>query len=91
MATTRLITLHAGAHSIESALRRSTDYIGDGEKTNSGELVMSYRCDPLNAPQEFTLAKRQYTIKTGRDQRERNVIAYHIRQGIWLWSRRDRI
>jgi len=80
MATTRLITLHAGAGSIESALRRSTDYIENGEKTNGGELVLSYQCDPLTAPQEFALAKRQYAIKTGRSQGDRDVIAYHLRQ-----------
>ena len=80
MATTRLITLHAGAGSIESALRRSTDYIGDGEKTDGGELILSYRCDPLTAPQEFMLAKRQYAIKTGRDQGGRDIIGYHVRQ-----------
>ena len=80
MATTRLIALHAGAGSIESALSRSTDYIENGEKTKGGELVLSYQCDPLTAPQEFTLAKRQYAIKTGRDQKERDVIAYHLRQ-----------
>jgi len=80
MATTRIIALHAGAGSIESALSRSTDYIENGEKTNGGELVLSYQCDPLTAPQEFTLAKRTYAIKTGRDQKERDVIAYHLRQ-----------
>jgi len=86
MAATRLITLHtrAGApcpaSSIESALRRSTDYIKNGEKTNGGELVLSYQCDPLTAPQELALAKRQYAIKTGRSQGDRDVIAYHLRQ-----------
>ncbi|MDR2649522.1 MAG: relaxase/mobilization nuclease domain-containing protein [Clostridiales bacterium] len=57
-----------------------TDYIENGEKTNGGELVFSYECDPLTAPQEFLLAKREYAIKTGRDQGERDVIAYHLRQ-----------
>ncbi len=80
MATTRLIALHTGAGSIESALSRTTDYVENGEKTNGGELVLSYRCDPLTAPQEFTLAKRTYAIKTGRDQKERDIIAYHLRQ-----------
>jgi hypothetical protein len=80
MATTRLMALHAGAGQIESALRRSADYIENGEKTNGGELVLSYRCDPLTAPQEFALAKRRYAVKTGRDQGGRDVIAYHIRQ-----------
>jgi hypothetical protein len=80
MATTRLIALHAGAQSSEVALQRSADYINNGEKTKSGELVLAYQCDPLTAPQEFALAKRQYAIKTGRDQGGRDVIEYHIRQ-----------
>lgn len=81
MAATRLIALHiTKAGSIESALRRSTDYVENGEKTDGGELVLSYQCDPLTAPQEFMLAKREYALKTGRDQGERNVIAYHLRQ-----------
>ncbi|MDR1061371.1 MAG: relaxase/mobilization nuclease domain-containing protein [Clostridiales bacterium] len=80
MAATRLIALHAGAGSIESVLRRSADYIENGGKTRGGELVLSHECDPLTAPQEFALAKRQYAVKTGRDQGGRDVIGYHLRQ-----------
>jgi hypothetical protein len=85
MATVRLISLHAGSGSgggnpVAAAFGRTTDYVENGEKTNGGELVFSCECDPLAAPQEFLLAKREYAIKTGRNQGERDVIAYHLRQ-----------
>jgi hypothetical protein len=85
MATVRLISLHAGSgggggNPVAAALGRTTDYIENGEKTNGGELVFTYECDPLTAPQEFLLAKREYAIRTGRSQGARDVIAYHLRQ-----------
>ena len=49
------------------------------EKTDNGELVTAYECDPMTADQEFLLAKRQYEHATGRRQK-RDVIAYQIRQ-----------
>jgi hypothetical protein len=85
MATVRLISLHAGSsggggNPITAVLGRTTDYIENGEKTNGGELVFTYECDPLTAPQEFLLSKREYAIRTGRTQGKRDVIAYHLRQ-----------
>jgi len=50
------------------------------EKTNGGELVTTYACDACTADAEFLLSKRQYLSITGRDQGERDVIAYHTRQ-----------
>jgi hypothetical protein len=50
------------------------------EKTNDGELVTTYACDARMADAEFLLSKRQYLSITGRDQGERDVIAYHTRQ-----------
>ncbi len=81
MATTRLIPLHAGKGStIAKALRRSTDYVKNPDKTDGGELVTAYACDPISVDAEFRFSKSQYAAITGRDQGEHDVIAYHMRQ-----------
>lgn len=73
--------LHIGkGHTIAEALGRSTDYIKNPEKTDGGELVSFYECDPLIADAEFLFSKRLYATKTGKDQGEHDVIAYHMRQ-----------
>lgn len=81
MATTRLMPLHAGkGRTVSQALGRTTDYVKNPEKTNGGELVTAYQCNPAIADQEFLFSKRQYAVITGRGQKERDVIAYHLRQ-----------
>ena len=78
IATTWIKALHKGG-SMASALSRSIDYIEDSKKTNNGNLLYGYECDQLTAQSEFLLAKRIYSQKTGRNQGENDVIAYHIR------------
>ena len=56
-----------------------TDYSQNAEKTNDGEFISSYECDPKTADEEFLLSKRQYQHTTGRQQKN-NIIAYQIRQ-----------
>lgn len=81
MATTRLMPLHIGkGGTIAAALGRTVDYVENPQKTDSGEWVSAYQCDPLIADQEFRFAKSQYAAITGRSQGERDVIAYHLRQ-----------
>lgn len=81
MATTRLIPLHIGkGKSVHSALGRTIDYIENPNKTSEGELISSYQCDPLIAEKEFLFSKSQYASITGRNQGDRDVIAYHLRQ-----------
>lgn len=81
MATTRLIPLHAGkGRTVAEALGRTTDYVKNPEKMNGGNLVTAYQCNPSIVNQEFLFAKRQYATITGRDQKEHEVIAYHLRQ-----------
>ena len=81
MATTRLMPLHAGkGRTVAEALGRTTDYVKNPEKTEGGELVTAYQCNPVIADQEFLFSKRQYVTITGRNQKEHNVIAYHLRQ-----------
>jgi len=81
MATTWMKALHrSGGSSIAAALGRSTDYIENPDKTNGGELIVSYECDARTVQSEFLFSKKLYEQKTGRDQGSHDVIAYHIRQ-----------
>lgn len=80
MAATRLIALHINkGKTIAQCLRDRTDYAQNPGKTEKGELVSGYECDPMTADEEFLLAKRQYLHITGRRQ-QNDVIAYQIRQ-----------
>jgi len=78
MATTYIKPLHRNS-GIPFALGNSLDYIKNKIKTNSGELVEGYMCQPQTAQNEFLLSKKIYAQKTGRDQGKHDVIAYHIR------------
>ena len=78
MATTWIKALHKSG-GIAAALGRSVDYIEDSEKTDSGNLIDGYECNPFTAASEFLLSKRQYERITGRNQGKNDVIAYHIR------------
>ena len=81
MATTRLIPLHIGkGKTISTALGRTVDYVENPDKTNEGEYISSYECDSLIAEQQFLFTKSQYTALTRRNQGDRDVIAYHLRQ-----------
>ena len=81
MATTRLMPLHAGkGRTVAEALGRTTEYVKNPEKTNGGDLVTAYQCNPAIVDQEFLFVKRQYAAMTGRNQKEHDVIAYHLRQ-----------
>lgn len=80
IATTRLIAMHQNkGKSIADCLADRTDYAKNPNKTNEGELLSSYKCDPKTVQGEFMLSKRQYDDITGRKQAS-NVIAYQIRQ-----------
>lgn len=80
MAATRLIALHVNkGKTVAQCLADRTDYSENAAKTNNGEFISSYECDPKTADEEFLLAKRQYQHITGRQQKN-NVIAYQIRQ-----------
>ena len=81
MATTRLMPLHVGkGRTVTEALGRTTGYVKNPEKTDGGGLVSAYQCNPAIVDQEFLFSKRQYTAMTGRNQKEHDVIAYHLRQ-----------
>ena len=81
MAATRLMPLHSGkGRTVAEALGRVTDYVENPEKTNGGDLVTAYQCNPSIADQEFLFSKRQYAVITGRERKDNDVIAYHLRQ-----------
>lgn len=80
MAATRLIALHINkGKTVAQCLADRTDYSQNAAKTNDGEFISSYECDPKTADEEFLLTKRQYQHITGRQQKH-DVIAYQIRQ-----------
>jgi len=79
MATTAIIPIHASGRTIANALKKSVGYIDNPNKTDSGEWVSAYECDPLIADKEFMFAKKQYATITGRDQGKNDVLAYHLR------------
>ncbi|MCF2670706.1 relaxase/mobilization nuclease domain-containing protein [Butyricicoccus pullicaecorum] len=80
MAATILIPIHVNkGKNLAQSLGDRTDYAKNPEKTDKGELVTGYQCDPMTVDEEFLLSKRQYEQITGRRQRH-EVIAYQIRQ-----------
>ena len=61
MAATRLIPLHVNkGKTVAQCLADRTDYSENEKKTNNGEFISSYECDPKSCAQEFLLAKREY-------------------------------
>ena len=80
MATTRLIPLHInkGKTAIES-MKNRIDYAQNPEKTEGGELVTGYECNPSTAWQEFMLSRNEY-MENNDHKVEQKVIAYQIRQ-----------
>jgi hypothetical protein len=79
MATTRLIPIHLSGRTLGKALAKSLNYAMNGAKTNNGEWVTAYECDPLTAAREFQFSKGEYARITGRNQGKNDVIAYHLR------------
>lgn len=80
MATTRLISMHINkGKTIAQCLTDRTDYSKNHDKTNDGEYISAYECDPAIVDAQFLLSKRQYKNLTGREQKN-DVIAYQIRQ-----------
>ena len=58
MAATRLIPLHVNkGKTAATSLKDRMDYAQNPEKTDGGELIDSYECDPHLAWQEFMLVR----------------------------------
>lgn len=80
MAATRLITMHVGkGKTIAKSLKDRTDYAMNDEKTEAGEYISSYGCEPETADKEFLWSKQEYLRITGRVNKG-DIIAYQIRQ-----------
>lgn len=80
MAATRLIAMHQNkGRSLQKCLKDRTDYAQNPEKTEGGELVSSYQCDPEFVEEQFASSKREYLEITGR-KIIGDIIAYQIRQ-----------
>ena len=80
MATTRIISMHVNqGKTIADCLTDRIDYSKNPDKTQGGELISAYECDPKTADAEFLFSKRQYKTLTGREQQS-DVIAYQVRQ-----------
>lgn len=80
MAATRLIPMHINEGKTAAAsLKDRMDYAENPEKTDGGEPVTSYECDPQLAWQEFMLDRGRYLSAHG-SERDSDVIAYQIRQ-----------
>jgi len=80
MATTRLISMHKNkGKSVADCISDRIDYALNPDKTNKGEYVSSYECDPKTVKGEFILSKKIYANITGREQGN-DVILYQIRQ-----------
>ena len=79
MAATRLIPLHENkGKTVSQCLKDRVDYAKNGEKTEEGEYVTAYECNPQIVDQEFYSARNEYV----KDHRvpTHDVIAYQIRQ-----------
>lgn len=80
MATTRLIAMHiTKGNNASQAFADRIDYALNPAKTEKGEFVSSYQCDPRTAANEFALMRRTYLRLTER-HRDGEVIAYQLRQ-----------
>ena len=80
MATTRIISMHINkGRSIAQCLKARIDYVKNPDKTEVGEYVSSYACNPESADQEFLLSRNAYMANTGRHI-PNEVIAYQLRQ-----------
>ena len=81
MAATRLMPLHMGKdRSAGQAISRVIGYVENPDKTQNGELVTGYACNPRTADYEFMLTRQEYLTTRGGSRGKSDVIAYHFRQ-----------
>lgn len=80
MAVTKIIAMHQNeGMTISKSISRRIDYGMNPEKTENGNLISSFACDPHTAVSEFVLSKKQYRSLTGRKQKS-DILAYQVRQ-----------
>ena len=67
MATTRLIPMHQNkGKTVSQCLTDRTEYAKNPDKTEDGQLISAYECDPATVDAEFLAAKRIYADRTGQ-------------------------
>ena len=81
VATSWLRPLHVNkGKTIAQTISDRISYAMNPDKTQGGMFVVGYACDPRTVDEEFLLSKREYEYITGRDQGDKNILAYHLRQ-----------
>lgn len=82
MATTYFKSHHISkGETIAQSMKDRFDYGQDPDKTQDGDLIAAYECDPKTADAEFLLSKAKYKAITGREQKtDEDVLCYQIRQ-----------
>lgn len=65
--------------SIAQSISHRIEYGLNPDKTENGELVSAYACDPHTADAEFAFSKRQYQHLTGKQDKS-SVLVYQVRQ-----------
>jgi hypothetical protein len=73
MATTRLIKRHISVgKSKTQSMKDSFDYGQNPDKTQGGELVAAYMCDPQSADAEFALSQGKIAAKLSDEMKMRS-------------------
>ena len=81
MATTRIMPVHPNkAWGAAQTFKQVIDYVTNPTKTDGGILVTGFESDPSIAAEDFMLSRDEYILKTGREQGENEILAYHVRQ-----------
>ena len=82
MATTRLIPMHIiKGQTVAHTVHERLSYAINPEKTNSGQLVKAYGCEPETAAGEMLLCKKEYETYIGRsEEKKSDIVLYQIRQ-----------
>lgn len=82
MATTRLIPMHViKGQSVAHTVHERLSYAINPDKTNSGQLVKAYGCEPETAAGEMLLCKKEYETYIGRsEEKKSDIVLYQIRQ-----------
>ena len=82
MATTRLIPMHViKGQTVAHTVHERLSYAVNPDKTNSGQLVKAYGCEPETAAGEMLLCKKEYETYIGRsEEKKSDIVLYQIRQ-----------
>ena len=82
MATTRLIPMHASTkRPPPQTIHDRIAYAVNPAKTDHGQWVIGFGCDPATAAAEMLLTKREYELQNGPERaKPSNILLYQIRQ-----------